>query len=95
MSVRFVNCWPKLQSWKCAQAAKVSKQWGEGESGQKNCLLFCQTTQGGPSISADDRALWEKLFTDVRNFDDYRAFNAATGSKGPDFRQKESGSGLW
>lgn len=40
-------------------------------------------------------ALWEQLFTDITQFEDYRHFKTETGRKGPDFKHKASGQGLW
>lgn len=49
----------------------------------------------GVSISAETRALWEELFTDITQFDDVRAVKALKGSNAPDFSHKASKKGLW
>lgn len=46
-------------------------------------------------LSAARRVLWDKLFADISQFDDYRQFNAESGGSGPDFRLKETGAGIW
>lgn len=50
--------------------------------------------QAGP-IKAETRALWELLFTDMSQFDDFRLFKADKGGNGPDFSHKASGDSLW
>lgn len=51
--------------------------------------------QGGSSVTAETRALWEQLFTDIRQFDDLRPLKAYSGGIGPDFNHKVSKKGLW
>lgn len=46
-------------------------------------------------MSARQRALWELLFSDFSQFEDYRRYKAESGSNGPDFKHKETDKGLW
>lgn len=46
-------------------------------------------------MTSEQRKLWEQLFTDVTQFDDFRHFNAQMGGNRPDFKHKESGQPLW
>lgn len=41
------------------------------------------------------RAMWEQLFADMSQFDDFRQLKADKGGNGADFRHKETGEGLW
>lgn len=50
--------------------------------------------QAGP-LKAEKRALWELLFKDSSQFNDFRLHKADRGGNGPDFNHKESGLGLW
>lgn len=43
----------------------------------------------------ETRALWEQLFTDITQFDDFRHYKAEVGGNGPDFRHQTNGQGLW
>lgn len=47
-----------------------------------------------PAIS-ETRALWEQLFTDITQFDDYRTLKATKGGGGPEFTHKTTKKGLW
>lgn len=47
------------------------------------------------SISERTRALWEQLFSDISQFDDYRRYKAERGGDGPDFKHRKSEEGLW
>lgn len=46
-------------------------------------------------ITSESRALWEQLFTDITQFDDYRYFKAEMGGNSPDFRHKVTDQPLW
>lgn len=46
-------------------------------------------------MKSEKRALWEQLFTDFSQFDDFRLVNAELGGNGPDFRHKGTEEGLW
>lgn len=46
-------------------------------------------------FKSETHALWEQLFSDVTQFDDFRGFKAANGGIGADFRHKETGGALW
>lgn len=46
-------------------------------------------------MKAATRALWEQLFADITQFEDFRSYKAEMGGNGPDFRHLESGTGLW
>lgn len=46
-------------------------------------------------MSAEKRALWDLLFTDYAQFQDFRQFKADTGSNGADYRHIVSGQSLW
>lgn len=46
-------------------------------------------------MKAETRALWELLFTDFTQFQDFRTFKAERGGTGPEFKHIESGAGLW
>lgn len=45
--------------------------------------------------SSDVRALWEQLFTDFTQFDDFRTSKATSGGSGPEFAHKVTKKGLW
>lgn len=51
--------------------------------------------QGGSSGMSDTRALWEQLFTDTTQFNDFRAVKSGKGGDGPDFIHKVTKKGLW
>lgn len=57
-------------------------------------VVFDTFLQAFPLYAAK-RALWELLFTDFSQFDDFRTHKAVTGGIGPDFRHMASGEGLW
>lgn len=46
-------------------------------------------------MSASTRALWELMFEDISQFDDYRQVKAERGGLAADFRHRETGEGLW
>lgn len=46
-------------------------------------------------MSAETRDLWEQLFDDISQFDDFRQFKAQKGGAGADFRHRQTGKGLW
>lgn len=45
-------------------------------------------------MKAETRAIWEQLFTDITQFDDFRQFKTEQGGNGSDFRHKLTGQGL-
>lgn len=46
-------------------------------------------------ISPETRILWELLFTDITQFDDFRRYKAEVGGNGPDFRHRATEKPLW
>lgn len=46
-------------------------------------------------MKADKRALWQLLFKDPSQFQDFRQLKADKGGNGSDFRHKETGEALW
>lgn len=50
--------------------------------------------QGG-AISAEARALWEQLFEDISQFEDFREGKTGMAANAPDFKHRKSGDGLW
>lgn len=46
-------------------------------------------------MKAETRALFQQLFTDITQFEDYRQFKLERGGNGPDFKHKLSSQGLW
>lgn len=55
-------------------------------------------TWNGPlqkTMFAETRSLWNQLFEDISQFDDFRQFKAEKGGNGADFRHKETGEALW
>lgn len=46
-------------------------------------------------MSVERLALWEQLFTDITQFDDFRSLKLLGGGYGPDFSHKMTKQGLW
>lgn len=46
-------------------------------------------------MTAEMRALWEQLFADMSQFDDFRKFKMDRGGNGADFRHKHTNKSLW
>lgn len=74
--------------------------YAEGAIPQSSALsqhdtVLCFVMQIGSSFTAETRALWEQLFTDIRQFDDLRPLKVYTGGVGPDFNHKVLKKGLW
>lgn len=46
-------------------------------------------------MKAEKRALWEQLFEDISQFEDFRQLKADTGGNAPEFKHRETGEGLW
>lgn len=53
--------------------------------------LYAQST----IMSVERLALWEQLFTDITQFDDFRSLKLLGGGYGPDFSHKMTKQGLW
>lgn len=46
-------------------------------------------------MTAARRSLWEQLFADTTQFDDFRQYKSENGGDFPEFKHRETGEGLW